>query len=416
MGEILLSELIVRTEEAIRPLEHSQTTLYQYQFGWRELSKFFIEQDQELFSKLLAEQYVHETKAKLDAGAIKKWRYKLIRRTARMLIGCYEDGYFTWKYYKDDPSASLHQAAYVLLLNDYLNCLRKEGKGDRTIQTYAIVSRQFLEYLEQKKVEDISEVRLTDVSLFIPFISKQYQPTSMRTVLSALRLFLRFVENKNLTEFSLSSAIPSSFGRKTEIVPTITSEEEQKLLLAADCTTTLGKRNYAMLLLALRTGLRSTDIVNLKLSDIHWKRNTIEIVQEKTDTSLVLPLLAEIGNAIADYILNGRPDSQLPYLFLRSQAPYRKLSGRSACYGICCKMMKEAGIRQSKQDRKGFHCLRHSVAARLLMEETPLPVISSILGHRNKDSTKIYLSTDLVHLRACGLSLKGIEVTKEELL
>ena len=79
-------------------------------------------------------------------------------------------------------------------------------------------------------------------------------------------------------------------------------------------------------------------------------------------------------------------------------------------------MMKAAGIRQGKGDRKGFHCLRHSLAARLLSEETPLPIISSILGHRNKDSTKIYLSTDLEHLRACALSLRGIEVTKEELL
>ncbi len=79
-------------------------------------------------------------------------------------------------------------------------------------------------------------------------------------------------------------------------------------------------------------------------------------------------------------------------------------------------MMKAAGIRQGKGDRKGFHCLRHSLAARLLSEETPLPIISSILGHRDKDSTKIYLSTDLVHLRACALGLTGIEVTKEELL
>jgi integrase len=79
-------------------------------------------------------------------------------------------------------------------------------------------------------------------------------------------------------------------------------------------------------------------------------------------------------------------------------------------------MMKAAGIRQGKGDRKGFHCLRHSLAARLLSEDTPLPIISSILGHRDKDSTKIYLSTDLVHLQACALGLTGIEVTREALL
>ena len=415
MDEILLSELIVRTKEFIRPLKHSQSTLYQFQLGCRELSDFFIGQDQTLFSKQLAEQFVSETKAQLDAGAIKKWRYKLIRRTVYMLIGSYEDGHFTWKYYKD-PMTRLHQPAYVLLLNDYLNCLRKEGKSDRTIQSYEIFIRQFLEYLEQKKTWNISEVRLNTVSLFIPYISKRYQPTSMRTVLSALRSFLRFVEKKNQTICRLSQAIPSSFGRTTIIVPTITPEEEQKLLGSVDHNTSSGKRNYAMFLLALRTGLRSIDIINLKLSDIKWKTNVIEIVQIKTGMPLVLPLLSDVGNAIADYILNGRPYSQLPHIFLKTYAPYQNLAGHSACYGISRKMMKAAGIRQGTDDRKGFHCLRHYVATRLLSAETPLPVISSILGHRNKDSTKVYLSTDLVHLRSCALNLEGIEITKEELL
>jgi len=415
MDEISLSELIVRTDESIRSLNHSQSTVYQYQLGWRALSDYFIQQDQILFSKRLAEQYVLESKAKLDAGTIQKWRYKLIRRTVHMLIGCYEDGYFNWKNYKDDQSARLHRMAYVILLKDYLDCLRKEGKSERTIQFYEILARQFLEYLEQKNISEITQVKLKDVSLFFPIISKQYQPTSMRTVSSALRSFLRFVESKHLTELCLSIAIPSSSGRKTAIIPTITLEEERKLL-SGDFSTPSGKRNLAMLLLALRTGLRSVDIVNLKLGNIHWKSNTIEIVQEKTGIPLVLPLLTEVGNAIADYILNGRPSSQQPNIFLRSQAPYRKLSGRSTCYAIGHKIMKEAGVRQGKNDREGFHCLRHSMAARLLSVETPLPIISSILGHRDQDSTKVYLSTDLAHLRACALGLSGIEIAKEGLL
>ena len=238
----------------------------------------------------------------------------------------------------------------------------------------------------------------------------------MRTVLSALRSFLGFVDSKHFAKFCLSNAIPSSAARKTEIISTITPEEEEKLLTSVDCTTSVGKRNFAILLLALRTGLRSIDIANLKLGDIHWKSNTIEIIQEKTNTPLTLPLLTDVGNAIADYILNGRPNSQQPNLFLQTLAPHRRLSGSSACYTISCKIMKDAGIRQGKECRKGFHCLRHYVAARLLFNETPLPIISCILGHRDKDSTKVYLSTDLVHLCACALSLKGIEVTKEELL
>ncbi|MBA4374964.1 MAG: hypothetical protein C0401_02175 [Anaerolinea sp.] len=416
MDEILLSELIARTKESIRPLEHSQSTLYQYAMTWGGLTRYFIGKNQVLFSKQLAEQYVIESKKLLEAGAIKKWRYKLIRLTVYMLIEIYEKDQFTWNYHKYDPPTYLHHSSYVLLLNDYVNNLKNEGKAFGTIQTYGIVSRQFLEYLELKNIKDIADVQLITVSLFIPSISKQYQPTSMRTVLSALRSFLRFAKKKNLINCSLSRAIPGSFGRKTLIVPTITPKEEQKLLSSVDRNTPSGKRNYAMLLLALRTGLRSIDISNLQLINIHWKANTIEIVQKKTGTPLVLPLLTDVGNAIADYILNGRPYSQLPQIFLLTHAPYHKLSGRSSCYSVSRKTMKDAGIRQDNGDQRGFHCLRHSLAARLLSEETPLPIISSILGHRNKDSTKVYLSTDLAHLRACALSLQGIEVTQEELL
>ena len=415
MDEIALTELIEQTKNSIRSLEHSQVTVDHYQMAWRALADNFIEHNQVMFSKQLAEQYILESKAKLDAGAITRWRFKLNRQTVLMLIECFECGHIIWKRHENHP-AHLHQLAFILLHQDYLDFLKKEGKSAGTIRTRGRISRQFLEYLEQRKVRDITEVQGNEISSFIPVISKQHQPTGMGTVLSSLRSFLRFVESKNLTQYRLSNVVPSSSGSRTKIVPTITTEEERKLLDSVDNTTASGKRNYAILLLALRAGLRCSDIVNLKLVDIRWKSNTIEVVQAKTDAPLVLPLLTDVGNAIADYILNGRPDSQQPYIFLRTQAPYRKLAGYSACYAICCKIMKEAGIRQGKGDRKGFHCLRHSLAARLLAEEIPLPIISSILGHRDKDSTKVYLSTDLVHLRACGLSLAGIEVTKEELL
>lgn len=415
MSEILLSELIERTKDSIRPLEHNQSTVCQYQRAWKALAAYFLEHGQALFSRQLAEQYIIESKSKLDSGIIRKRRHALNRLTVQMLIEYFEYGCVSWKCRRDRP-AYLHQPVYVLLHKDYINCLKKEGKSDNTIHGRELVSRQFLEYLEQRRIKDITEVGVNEISSFVLIISKKYQPTSMGSILSALRSFLRFIESRDLTAFCLSLAIPGSSGRKTVLVPTITPEEEQKLLGSADHTTPAGKRNYAMFLLALRTGLRCVDIVNLKLGDVHWKSNTIEILQAKTGVPLILPLLTDVGNAIADYILNGRPESQLPYLFLHTQAPYRKLSGSSACYMVSRKMMEKAGIRQGKEDRKGFHCLRHSLAARLLSEETPLPIISSILGHRNKDSTKVYLSTDLEHLRACALSLAGIEVAREELL
>jgi integrase len=415
MDNILLSELIERTHDSVRPFEHNQYTVNHYQIVWKEIAHYFLQHDQALFSKQLAEQYILDSKAKQEAGVIPKWRHYSNRQAALMLIECFEEGHITWKLHREQ-TVHLYQSAYLRLYADYLKHLEIEGKSASTIECYKIVARQFLEYLERKKVLDIADVGVSEISSFIPVISNSCQLNTLRTGLKALRCFIRYLESKKLTPICLSAAIPSSLGGVRTIIPVITPEEEQLLLESADRTTASGKRNYAMLLLALQTGLRSTDIINLKLGDIHWESNTIEILQAKTGNLLVLPLLTEVGNAIADYILKGRPDSQQPYLFLRSKAPYQKMAGHPSCYKISCKLMKAAGIRQGEGQRKGFHCLRHALAARLLAAETPLPIISSILGHRNKESTKVYLSTDLEHLRTCALSLTGIPVTKDELL
>ncbi|MDQ0220690.1 tyrosine-type recombinase/integrase [Peribacillus cavernae] len=135
------------------------------------------------------------------------------------------------------------------------------------------------------------------------------------------------------------------------------------MLKLIDRSTCIEKRNYAMVLLAMRTGLRSIDITNLELSSIDWRNKTIAIVQQKNGRPLMLPILTDVGNALSDYILNARPQSSLPYVFLRCQSPYTKLS-RSNCYAISCSIMKKADIRQSGHQRKGFHIFRHTVAAR----------------------------------------------------
>jgi len=259
-------------------------------------------------------------------------------------------------------------------------------------------------------------LKLGNISKFIPYLSNYYQASSMRTGLSALRPFLAFLNIVQITTTDLSRAIPIRFARKITIIPMITFKEEDKLLATINCETIAGKRGYAILLLALRLGLRAGDIVNLKLKNIKWRTNTIEIIQQKTGRALTIPLIADTGNAIIEYLLHGRPESQEPYVFLRSKAPYIKLSGHSSIYHIVSGYMAKAGIRQASGDQKGSHCCRHTAAARLLAAEVPLPIISSLLGHSNKNSTRVYLSTDLEHLRDCALGLDEIEVVKEELL
>ena len=143
-------------------------------------------------------------------------------------------------------------------------------------------------------------------------------------------------------------------------------------------------------------------------------RSTIEIIQQKTFEELSLPLLADVGNSLVDYILNERPDTSNDYVFIRYLAPYEEISS-AVCSEVVRLAMKHCGIHEEKGMSQGIHCLRHTVAQKMLAESVPLPVISSVLGHKDKNSTQKYLSVDTKKLRFCALGLSGIEVEKEEL-
>ena len=255
--DILLSELIERTRNCSQSFEPNPGTICSYQMAWKALAAYFGEHDQALFSKPLAEQYLREAKAKMEAGVIKPWRYQLDRRAVHRLLEYFETGQVTWKYEKE-PSIYLHQAAYLRLQADYLDHLQTEGKSTSTGQKNGGIARQFLEYLEQQAIQDIAQVGVKEISAFLPYISQRYRPASMPTVLTALRSFLRYVEARDLTPLRLSQALPTHRGRTTQLVPALTLEEEQRLLAAAEPlrATAVGKRNYAMLLLGLRLGLR----------------------------------------------------------------------------------------------------------------------------------------------------------------
>lgn len=170
----------------------------------------------------------------------------------------------------------------------------------------------------------------------------------------------------------------------------------------------VGVRNYAMVLMAVRLGMRASDICSIEFKNIHWDRNTIEFVTEKTGKATVLPLTADVGNAIIKYLKDVRPDSQSTHIFLRMQAPYVKLNP-AAMHSIVTKAFRDAGIVAKAGRRHGPHALRASLATEMLEKEIPLPVISETLSHSNTDTTKIYLKVDMRHLRRIALDVPPLE-------
>jgi len=178
-------------------------------------------------------------------------------------------------------------------------------------------------------------------------------------------------------------------------------EDVQKLLSAIDRNNPEGKRDYAILLMVTRLGLRASDIRTLKLRNINWNRKEISIVMQKTKQPLTLPLFGDIGWALIDYLKNGRPGTVSDYVFIRHKAPYDGFSDHNCLSRMIGRRMSKAGIKMA--GKHGLHSLRSTLARVMLENEAPLPVISAALGHQNIQTTSIYLSIDIEGLKKCAL-------------
>ncbi len=160
------------------------------------------------------------------------------------------------------------------------------------------------------------------------------------------------------------------------------------------------------------TGMRCSDISDLRLDSVDLNRCEIRFFQRKTDNQTVLPLSAVVGNAIIDYCVNERPETDSQYLFVTDDAPHHKLI-KGGIQWAAEKIMEASGIRQNEGDRKGGHIFRHRAVCRMSENNVPAPVISAAVGHVNPKSLDSYLYADMAHIRSCALGLGKYPMAEE---
>ena len=217
--------------------------------------------------------------------------------------------------------------------------------------------------------------------------------------MTGLRAYARYAERDDLLMF-FKTVKPKA---KKLIVPCLT-EEERDALVKVLYSEKILKRDKAIILLSLTTGIRACDIIAMKFDYIDWRTGTISFIQEKTNNPVNDPGLAAVLNAIYDYILNERPKVSFKNIFLRSVAPYRPLTNRAAIYKIIKKACTEAGISFDKRIC-GTAFLRHNVATHMLRNDIPQEVIAAVVGHADVNTTSIYISADDEGIAECMLPL-----------
>jgi integrase len=234
----------------------------------------------------------------------------------------------------------------------------------------------------------------------------------MRSIVTDLKQFLEFLNSRGLISENLFGALDVYTPRNRKIYQGFTEDESNHIIAVVDRNTDMSKRDYAILLLVKYTGLRGIDIRKLKLKDIIWESKEFHGVQSKTSKPLILPLQSNVGNAIADYILNARPPSSDNHIFLRIRPPH---VGFTDISDIVVRYANLSGVAKETKVPIGFHSFRRAMGISLLEAEVPLSIISEILGHAGRNSTKRYIALDVDRLRKCAMPMEAFPCRKEAL-
>ena len=275
--------------------------------------------------------------------------------------------------------------------------MSERGLAPATRDAYGRVARGYLVFLEARGIGYLDKADGSSVLGFLESLSGRWARSSLFWLVSNFRPFLKYTGRTDLVDAARLAGIKRSHA----IVPML-SDRDQGLVLQECAMGTVSARDAAITLLALSTGLRACDVVNLRLGDIDWRERTAGIVQQKTHNPLTVPLIDLLIGRLAEYVLEHRPTSGDDHVFLRAKAPRIGLADHASIHRVISSVFGKAGVTDVQA---GTRLLRHNAASRLLRAAVPLPTISAVLGHASPDSTDAYLSVDRDRLLECVLDV-----------
>ena len=316
------------------------------------------------------------------------------KRAVLILIYCMEGKSFYRK--KDYWPCDFHDP-FEPVFSSFLSERKSHDYSLSTINRDIFTLNHFSKYLDISEIDDFANITARTFQDFMKWMSASKNLPTLKSATATLRQLAKYLHREGILDADYSSAILQVRCRKT--IPSVYDQ--------SDIAGAVGIRNYAMILMAAQLGMRASDICGLEFKNLHWEKSTVEFVTQKTGKATVLPLTADVGNAIIKYLKEVRPASSDSHVFLRMQAPHTKLNP-AAMHSIVTKAFRDADIVVNPGRRHGPHALRASLATSMLDNETPLPVISEALSHSTTDTTKIYLKVDMHHLRPLALDVPDL--------
>ena len=390
-----IEDIVDGTMQKMRAYGLSESTIHQYYRGFcKGIIHYCHHHAHGNYARNLLDDHAKNAEKRLEDGLIKQHHYRSLIRTIHYLNSYAETG-------EVDFQKLTHSRKYIPIkkhLGLIEQILERTELNEGFKYRLHSCMRHFFCFIE---THDIEIAQLTDEAVR-EFIHEAAETNrgSMEYIAYSVNLICRYLNDNRLANLSRDFHYLVPKANPVRLIAPYTQDEISRMIQAIDPDAITAKRDKALLLTAFNTGLRGIDIVRLKLTDIDWKKGEIHIVQSKTQNPLTLPINCTVMNAIADYILEERPDCNFNEVFIRAISPRVPLKGTSALDGIVENLCQRAEV--GKMPYRSFHSIRRAFATELSIAEVPLTSVSQMLGHLSIDSDRPYLSFNRRQTSLCA--------------
>lgn len=378
-------------------LSYSERTISRLDATWKELIVYCEAHQAAEFTVDLEREFVWE---RYGADLGDRDISQNVSRAIHML-----DDYLQYGMVFKQSSITLKgfSPAYKDLFEGFLDSLRQSQVAEGSIRTWRSRLFRFEYFLLKSDIEHFHQLELHHVNTYIESLAG-FSPSTAEATVRILGKLFDYALAKGYHYISYTNTLPCIRRTHRYRLPTVfSSDDVERILAQVDRSNPLGKRNYAILLLVTRLGLRISDARQLRFENIDWKNKRISILQQKTGIPLELPLLEDVGWAIIDYLQHGRPETDCSCIFVRHCAPFNVMGG--SMQRLVSKLVSKAGIHVPADKPIGMHSFRHSIATSMLKNGAELTDIAQTLGHTTPESTQVYVSLDTEMLRRCALEV-----------
>lgn len=369
---------------------------------WKELRQWLQRKGINEFSEDIGKEYCLDVFGTYLMPRCPPVRLREKLRSIRMLISYQKNGTFEFRSPSTEYIFSGIIGKHVL---DYLRyCETDMHFSERTINNKKLYLHDFAKYM---KIQEWDYASLSIDRMEEFFHVMNYSLSSRHNAAMALRIFFKYIYDQGYSTKDCSVFIlPDNYKKNCKLPTTYEEEEIRQMIASIERASSIGKRDYLIVLLAAQYGWRAKDITHFSFEDIDWDNNLIRFNQSKTDTAVVFPLLSSVGNAIIDYLKNARPQTDVPEILVSMEnANKGKPLSSPTIHSIISKYMKRACIKDWDKKKHGPHSMRHSLATNLLKKNVAMPIISTVMGHQRTETTNIYISVDYDHLKKCVLPM-----------